>query len=163
MTYSIIILFLLLLPLSVLPVVKRIRRRRHANMLNKFNDLLIDHNLHLSGQECFCNRIFGIDGVGRKLLLLWRKKKRFQHTVIHLDEVKHCSLKKCYYEKMPETAGNLKSLQLVFTFKKNKSPVEIAFFKEREPAAGSLSDLESRAHQWEKVLTKMQTPFRQTA
>lgn len=133
-------------------------------LLHHFSESGTKNNLVFSSQEVLPDCILGLDGVHRKLLLVNRTgEDEFVINLIHLDEVKSCSVKK-HYAAIP--AGTLKSKRLEqlletvvlhFELVNNKPPTEIAFYKHPDHHIYQLKELEQKAKDWATLLSKMLT------
>jgi hypothetical protein len=111
-----------------------------------------------SSQEIVNNRVIGLDGTNRKVLILTQiDTASFDHYVVNLDEVKDCTVKKHYgnirYGGSKETY--LESVSLHFNFHNKKEPIDMPFYEHIENNIYHAEDFEQRAGHWKEVLTKM--------
>lgn len=138
------------------------KRETMNELLHHFSEAGTKNNLTFSSQEFLPDRILGLDGIHRKLLIVNRKNtNELVADVINLDEVKSCRVKK-YYTAIP--AGSLKSKRLeqllesvvlYFELDNNKPPIEIAFYRQLDHHVYQLKELEQKAKDWETILSKM--------
>jgi hypothetical protein len=120
------------------------------------------NNLSFSSQEVLGNKILGLDGIKRKLLLFEEKDGRKLHYTINLEEVESCTLKKNYNRI---NAGDLKRkrieefiniISLQFDFKnKSRNPVTLSFYDSDKNSVDELMPLEIKAKRWQAVLSKL--------
>ncbi|HJW17569.1 MAG TPA: hypothetical protein VJ499_10635, partial [Flavisolibacter sp.] len=113
-----------------------------------------------SSQEVSNSRIIGIDGITRKLLVVEYREEKITDTLIELEEVKKCTLKKNYNQVAVSHGGNkpesfLQSITLEFLFWKNRAPFEISFYDNITNHIYEMSELELKARDWEKMITKL--------
>ena len=138
--------------------------------LTRFSELGSLNNLTFSSQEIFQNSAIGLDGVHRRLLILsGRNETTASNKLLHLTEVKSCSVKKQYgtinagfkYNKLER---HLEKLSLCFEFKDNRDPVEVNFFDHITGDVYQLKDMEKKAKHWEAILSKMlKSPLKEAA
>lgn len=161
----IIIIYLLVI---VIHNQKRIRMNRR---LYRFSQLVSKKNLNFSGQQIFPDRIMGLDGVNRKLLILHETAEgRVRDMVIDLNEVKSCSLRKYYGtinagELRGQTLDQyLKKIVLHFEFKDGREAAEVLFYSHDEGGLHHAAQSEQKARDWEAVLSKMlRAPLKRSA
>lgn len=120
------------------------------------------NDLNFSSQERVGNKIIGLDGIKRKLLLLEEKNGKEFHYTIDLEETESCTLKKTYHAIK---AGDLKtkrmedfihSVALQFVFKnKQHYPVTLGFYESGSNDPSELNELEGRAKRWQTILSKI--------
>ena len=76
---------------------KHQKQKRMRQVLQQFSLLGSEYDLSFSSQEVLANCVIGLDGINRKLLVMIRvRMHRCHKAIIHLNEVKKCSLKKVY-------------------------------------------------------------------
>ena len=141
---------------------KKQKRKRMNLLLNHFSRLGSNNDLTFSSQELLEDCVLGLDGVHRKLLVLTGiDEGAFSNSVIDLDEVKNCSVKKIYRNIKVRDLENkkledfLQHMSLHFEFSNEKEPVEIPFYKYTNGGAYPLRELEQKAKHWETILSKM--------
>jgi hypothetical protein len=139
------------------------KNRKHMNQfLTRFTELGSLNNLTFSSQEILQDVAIGLDGVHRKLLILrGSNKSTASAQLLHLSELKSCSVKKQYGPihavdlKKNKLEQYLQKLSLCFERKDNKEPVEIDFFHHNTSSAYSPEKLEKKAKNWEAIFSKI--------
>lgn len=131
-------------------------------LYNRLSELGIEKNLRFSSQELLQNGVIALDGVQRKLLVIsGSAKENYDETLIDLNELKSCSLKKEYGGIK---AGELKKTKLVqllnkvslhFEFRDNKEPIEVSFYDHSDNYSSQASEMELKAKHWGIILYKM--------
>jgi len=131
-------------------------------LLKRFRATGEKNNLSFSSQELLTDSILGLDGVGRKILILNKNQNgELEDVVINLDEIKNCSVRKIYGSirvgelKKRKLNEYLDRIVLHFEFANNKPPVEICFYKHVDHSIYNLSELEQKARHWELIINKM--------
>jgi hypothetical protein len=150
-------------------ICKHQKQKRMRQVLQQFSLLGSEHNLSFSSQEVLANCVIGLDGINRKLLVMIRvRMHRCHKAIIHLNEVKKCSLKKVYGSiytgdlKFGNLEQHLKKMVLQFEFLNNKPPVEIPFYNQAYNGVHQLPEIEKKARRWEAMLSRMlKTPTSQ--
>ncbi|OJW58419.1 MAG: hypothetical protein BGO55_24305 [Sphingobacteriales bacterium 50-39] len=130
-------------------------------MLSFFKTAGIAHNLSFTGQEILRDKVIGLDGPKRRLLIVEENPDEYATRVIYLDEVSACKMKKTYaainsheYRKnRPEEY--LKSIALEFEFERGKIPAMVNFYKNSINSIYEIPELEARARHWATTLSKM--------
>ena len=134
-------------------------------LLKQFSKIGSDHQLSFSSQELLHNSVLGLDGVHRKILVVTRENENYHPSVIDLDQVKNCTVKKTYGKI---NAGDLKKhgleqhierIALHFDFINNTSS-EVGFYRSLEGPAHEAPAMERKAKHWEAILSKMLKPQR---
>jgi hypothetical protein len=136
------------------------KRQATNDLLKFFSQAGTENKLSFSGQEVLTNGVLGLDGIQRQVLFVARENTGYSTTIIDMNEVKNCSVKKVY--GAIETNG-LKNNQpehylerIVLNFDIEERPsVEIAFFRHFENHIYETLELEQKAKHWESVLSKM--------
>ena len=91
-------------------------------------------NLSFSSHELLDEKIFGFDGIKRKILVVEEKNGSSFSYIIELDKVKSISVKTVYDSIRPNDLTNkrleefLKSMHLQFEFKDGSDMVALPFF-----------------------------------
>jgi len=130
-------------------------------MLSFFKVAGTAHNLSFTGQEILRDKVIGLDGPKRKLLIVEENTEEYDTRIIYLDEVVACKVKKVYaainsheYKKnRPEEY--LKSIALEFEFNTGGVPVMVLFYKNSVNSIYEIPELEARARHWATTLSKM--------
>lgn len=154
LSISIIILFLIIMHNKHLKV-------RNNSMLSFFRTAGTAHNLSFTGQEILRDKVIGLDGPKRKLLIVEEMDEEYDTRIIYLDEVGACKVKKVYaaissheYRKnKPEEY--LKSIALEFEFNTDDAPAMVLFYKNSINSIYEIPELEARTRHWATTLSKM--------
>lgn len=122
------------------------------------------NDLSFSSQEMIGNKIIGLDGIKRKLLLMDDVNGRTLLQTIDLGEIESCTLKKIY-NGIP--AGELKkkgieefinSIVLQFDFKNGiRKPITLSFYDKAVNGPSEIKELETKAKGWQAILSKLLT------
>ena len=123
-------------------------KRKLVQSLDRFSKLGSAHNLSFTSQEVLTDKIIGLDGLNRKLLVVEEKDKEFHSYIIDLGKVKTCSVKKSM-----NNYSNHVSLE--FYFKENEKPVSLCFYSSIVSSVYEAEALESKAKDWESMLSKL--------
>src|SRR5262245_47696349 len=96
-----IIAFIIVLVVIIIPSIIIIMNNYHSkksteNMLVFFSRLGATYNLSFTGQEILRDKIIGLDGLRRKLLVVEQQDKKYNSQIIDLYEVETCKMKKIY-------------------------------------------------------------------
>ena len=119
------------------------------------------NNLTFCSQEILQNKVIGIDGIHRKIMILERIKNSYNYSIICLDEVQHCEL---ITSAGILNAGNLRqfdikknqaAIELQFEFKNNAQPASIKFYDSLSNSKKELALLKAKAEYWSVMLSKM--------
>jgi hypothetical protein len=136
-------------------------KARKSSIVSFFKNAGTDHNLSFTGQEILRDKVIGLDGPRRKLLIAEEIGEEYDTRVIDLDEVSACKVKKVYaainsheYRKnRPEEY--LKSIALEFEFRTGGAPAMALFYKNTLNSIYEVPELETRAKHWAATLSKM--------
>ena len=138
------------------------QKRKTMNQISlRFSRTGSENNLSFSSQEILKDCVFGLDGLNRKILLIRRSNEQYTTTVINLDEIRACSVKKLFG---PINVGDLKNKKLEqhlqkivlhFEFKDSKLPIDVPFFDHIENSIYQLSEMDRKARYWQTMLSKM--------
>ena len=131
-------------------------------LIDHFSRLGSKHSLAFSSQEILKDGIMGLDGIKRKLLVLSGiKKGTFKESIIDLNEVISCSVKK-YYGRIKANGLKKKKLEqylermvLHFGFRSEKGTAHIQFYNKTDNDLNELPELEQKAGKWREMLSKM--------
>lgn len=139
---------------------KQHQKKKTTKLLSTCNHIALEHNLNFSSQEVSTSRVIGVDGISRKLLLVEYKGEELVHTLIHLEDVKKCLVKKNFNQLSITTGGSkgesyLQSITVELSFWKNRDSFEISFYDNISNHIYEISELEYKARDWEKMLTKL--------
>jgi len=135
----------------------------------KFSELGTANNLAFSSQELLHNRIIGLDGIKRTLLIFDYRTKKGNCLLINLEDVESCKVKEIYQPMSNNNAGNrmtetyLEKIVLEFARKHSES-VELPFYEFNKNHIMKTRALGKKAKHWETILSKMiNRDFKKTA
>ncbi len=120
-------------------------RRKKENLCFHLSREGAANNLIFCSQEILQNKVIGIDGIHRKIMILEKIRNRYDCSVICLDEVQTCEL----VEK------NFRAIGLQFEFKKHSQPASIIFYDSLINSKRELELLKAKAEYWSVMLSKM--------
>lgn len=158
MTALIILIISIGLPYIFIRISKRKNRKQKEVIFHRFSQEGIKQGLSFSSQEILENKILGLDGLKRTLLIF--NVESTGHTSIALDEVTNCTVEKNHIivpvgnSKNPETEKHLSTIDLKFTFK-NAEPIPVTFYEYGVNNIYELEELTATAKKWEAILSKM--------
>jgi len=139
---------------------KRQTKKKREQLLHRFSQLGTEYNLSYASQEVLKERVIGLDGVNRKLLVLEETNGQQSYYIIDLEEVKNCTVNKIY--SSGQGSGNQKSMDnplfiiaLQFDFKDKRPPVQLPFYDHLTNHVFETAELEEKAKDWEAILSKM--------
>jgi hypothetical protein len=138
---------------------KRAKKRNRA-LLQAFNQAGAGLQLSFSSQEFLKDKIIGLDGVHRKLLVFDTRQTQ-PAECISLGEVKACVLKKDYVRINHGNGNNtdfeqvLQSIALQFSFKKREAVFLLPFYESSVHSIYERAELEEKAGYWETLLSKL--------
>ena len=119
------------------------------------------NDLTFCSQEILQNKVIGIDGIHRKIMILERIKSSYNCSIICLDEVQHCEL---VANTGILNVGNLRqfdieknqaAIELQFEFKNQAQPASIKFYDSLLNSKKELVLLKAKAEYWSVMLSKM--------
>ena len=138
------------------------KRKKMDKLFERFRASAVENKISFSSQELLTDSILGLDGVGRKILILNKDQNgELEDVVINLDEIKNCSVRKVYGSirvgelKKRKLNEYLDKIVLHFEFANSKPPVEVCFYKHVDHSIYHLAELEQKARHWELVINKM--------
>jgi len=136
-------------------------KKREEQLLIVFNRLGSLYYLSFTSQEIFHNKIIGLDGLRRKILIIEDCNHRYDFRFIDLCEVKACKLKKIYGSVNGSDSPKnrlekyLEAITLQFDFKRENPPVALEFYPNITNNIFNITELERKAKQWEVLVSKM--------
>jgi hypothetical protein len=139
------------------------QKRKREKLLHRFSQIGIENNMSFTSQEILQDGIIGLDGLNKKLLILESSEDDFNWTIINLEEVKACNVKKLYQVtnrgtlKKQVMEEHLEKLVLQFELKDKNEKIEIPFFSFGKNHIYQLAELEQKAKYWETSLSKLFT------
>lgn len=137
------------------------RKNLKENLLRHLSKEGSANNLVFCSQEILHDKVMGIDGIHRKVMILERIDNNYKSSVISLDEMQSCELKKVY---MSSNGGSIERLQIVkrlskielqFGFKNNGQPASITFYDQVVNSKRESVLLKAKAEYWSVMLSKM--------
>ena len=163
----IIVASVILVCLLLAGVHNKQKRKAMNELLNYFRQAGTENNFSFSSEEVLHNSVLGLDGVHRKLLLVIRDGSLFKSSVIDVNNIQSCTVKKHYGTIQ---AGDLKKHKLEQYLERivlhvepaGHPPVEIVFFSYADNHLFEIPELEQKARHWETFLAKMQKPLKKT-
>src|SRR5215218_2062108 len=127
------------------------KRKAMNQIAYRFSNIGSENNLSFSSQEILKDCVFGLDGLHRKILIIRRSNDQYNTTVISLDELKGCSVKKIFGSidvgdlKNKKLEQHLQEIVLQFEFDNTKLPIEVSFFDHTENSIYQLQEMEQKA------------------
>ena len=120
------------------------------------------NNLIFCSQEILQNKVIGIDGIQRKIMILEKIKNKYNCSVISLDEVQNCELitscRALYEDNFNKfEVENLHAIELRFQFKNQAQPASIIFYESLINSQRELVLLKAKAEYWCVMLSKLLT------
>ncbi|HWH62215.1 MAG TPA: hypothetical protein VNS50_03040 [Ginsengibacter sp.] len=118
-------------------------------------------NLSFSSHEILNKKIFGVDGIKRKILVVEENNGSNSSYIIELDKVKSISMKTVYDSIKPDELRKrrleefLKTIHLQFEFKDGRDAVALSFFESKKNNIDDLPLLERKIKNWEMIFSKM--------
>ncbi|HEY6975563.1 MAG TPA: hypothetical protein VH396_04700 [Chitinophagaceae bacterium] len=141
-------------------------KKREEQMLIVFSRLGSLYYLSFTGQEILRDKILGLDGPRRKILIIQDHDHRYEFKLIDLCEVTDCKLKKTYGAmnggelNKNELGKYLNKIALEFYLKNESQPIALEFYNGVTDSLYEMAELENRAKRWEAMLSKM-LPYQQ--
>jgi hypothetical protein len=161
---SLIILAILitgLLYFGYTPFVLASSRRKKLKLLRHLSNEGAANNLIFCSQEIFQDRVIGIDGIHRKIMLVEKNNRDFYSSIISLDDVNDCQLvTKCKSEKeesRKEKGGEIETatVEIRFEFNNHSKPAFIKFGDGLIYSRKELEFLRAKAQFWCIMFSKM--------
>ena len=118
-------------------------------------------SMSFSSHEVLGNKIMGLDGINKKLLVLEQTDGQSQSYIIDLDEAKAISVRKIYSSikagelKKRRIEAFLKTIQLQFEFGNGKEDIVLPFYESKIDSIYDLPGLERKIKNWQMILSKM--------
>ncbi len=75
-----------------LPFISIYAKRKKEKLFRQLSKEGATNELTFCSQEILDNKVIGIDGIHRKILILEQNRKTYTTSIISLDEVLHCQL-----------------------------------------------------------------------
>ncbi|MEP7376838.1 MAG: hypothetical protein ABI675_25795 [Chitinophagaceae bacterium] len=118
-------------------------------------------SMSFSSHEVLGDKIMGLDGINKKLLVLEQTGGQSRSYIIDLDETKAISVKKIYSSikagelKKRRIEAFLKTIQLQFEFGNGKEDIVLPFYESKIDSVYDLPGLERKIKNWQMILSKM--------
>ena len=128
------------------------------SLLSKLGSMF---NLSFSSHELLDEKIFGVDGIKRKVLVVEEKNGSNSSYIIELDKVKSISMKTVYDSIKPEELRKkrleefLKTIHLQFEFIDGRDAVALPFFENKKNNIEDLPVIERKTKNWKMIFSKM--------
>ena len=138
-------------------------KKKKQKLLFCLNKIGSQHGLSFTSQEELLNKVIGLDGLQRKLLIVEENNDRYDWNIIDLEEVENCSVKKVYDSidagglKRKWVEEYLRTVVLQFNFKNDKPSFDLIFYENTVNNIYEMSELENKARKWQEMLSKMIT------
>lgn len=149
---------------ALLPFVAPSSKKRIESLLRKLSKAGDANHLTFCSQEILSNKVIGIDGIHRKIMILERVKGGYQSSIISLDEVHDCQL---VTNSGSITRGSLKKIvednaavtvTLQFEFNNHMQPASIIFTSGINNSRKEFEFLRAKAQYWCAMFSKMLIP-----
>ena len=92
LTIAFILFAIGLLFFGSLPFISNRDKRKTERLFRQLSNEGAKNGLTFCSQEMLENKVIGIDGIHRKILVLEQNKNKYNTSIISLDEVHHCQL-----------------------------------------------------------------------
>lgn len=145
---------------SVSALVRNSRKTREKLFL-RLSEEGTTNKLVFCSQEILQNKVIGIDGIHRKIMILEKVKNKFSTSIISLDEVRNCelvtscgSLNEENFRKL-EAAKKSFSIELHFKFINSAHSRSIIFYDSLLNSKKELVLLKAKAEYWSIMFSKM--------
>jgi hypothetical protein len=138
-------------------------KKKKENLFLKLSREGSANNLVFCSQEILQNKVIGIDGIHRKIMILERSRKDYNCSVIALDEVQNCELVSSCGALNSENLKNLEiekkphAIELQFAFKDQAQRASIIFYDSLINSKRELVLLKAKAEFWKVMLSKLLT------
>ena len=119
------------------------------------------NNLVFCSQEMLSNKVMGVDGIHRKLMILEKVGRKYQSGIISLDAMQSCDLKKSYGSKVNENAGDvqieraLSKIELQLGARNDGRPASITFYDHLLNSRREVVLMKAKAEYWSVMFSKM--------
>lgn len=127
----------------------------------QLSELGSKYNLSFSSHEVMSDRIVGLDGINRKLLIAEQNNVRGNHTVIDLQEISSISVKDIYKSiragalQKSSIKHFLDSISIKFDYRDQIPPYILPVYESQKNDFKDLYRLEKKAMVWQSILSKM--------
>lgn len=160
-TIASIIFVAVLLFISYLRFISIITKKKKEKLFLRLSKDGDSNGLTFCSQELLENKLIGIDGIHRKIMIVERIKNHYESSIISLEEVHHCELITNEDEiadmNFKTFSEQIKSvvLELRFEFNNHHETVSIIFAKGLNTSRKEIELLRSKAEYWSLMFSKM--------
>jgi hypothetical protein len=118
-------------------------------------------NLSFSSHEILGNKIIGLDGIKRKILVAEKNNESGRPYIIELAKVTAITVKKIYNSikagalKTRRIEEFLESILLQFEYANEKDAIVLPFYERKLNEIQDLRGLEKKARNWQMILSKI--------
>lgn len=159
-TISFILFIIGLLFFGSLPFISNYDKRKKVKLFRQLSKEGVMNGLTFCSQEILEDKVIGVDGIHRKILILEQKKKAYTTSIISLDEVHHCQL--VTNEDLSDPANTsfgqqikAGALELRFEFNTSHQAASILFTNGLTNSKRELALLKAKAEYWSVMFSKM--------
>ena len=161
-TIAFILFAAVLLFWGSLPLLTAYAKKKKEDLVRKLCREGAAHNLIFCSQEILENKVIGIDGIHRKIMVLEKTKKIYRCSTISLDEVHDCRLvtqsnimTMDYNKTVRVNARPATTLALQFEFNNQTQPTSIVFSNSSISHGREFDFLKAKAEYWCTMFSKM--------
>jgi hypothetical protein len=157
---AIIIGSIILFCLLFIYINKKNERKQKKEFLNLYYEVASKYDLSFSSQEVLRNKIIGLDGLKRTLLIFQFVPVK-SVICINIAEIKNCTVEREYEnvnigtEKKSKIEKHLTSISIQFDLINSSEPVSTSFYDFGFNSVYEMAELEAKANQWVCMLSKM--------
>jgi hypothetical protein len=159
MTLATSLLFFLSLASVFYVASKVVRLWLRYRLRRAFAEAALAAGLNIVEESSFPNRMIGLDVANQKLLYIIRHEGYIQTTVIHLENVTGCRLRKLYLKAPYRNKSNQLRLmvdRIVLEIERSQGPVaELMLYQLRTDGQRQCSAAESLSGKWEKRIQEI--------
>ena len=136
-------------------------RKKTVKLLRHLSKEGAANNLVFCSQEIFENRVIGIDGIHRKIMLIEKNDHDIHSSIISLDDVNDCQLITNHDSKKEQARQNvggeidLPTVEIRFDFNNHSKPAFIKFGDGLIDSRKELDFLMAKAEYWCIMFSKM--------
>lgn len=148
----------------LLPFLSSNSRRKKENLFRNLSRQGAANNLSFCSQDIFQDKVIGVDGIHRKIMILEKKSDGYYASIISLDEVHDCQLvtsrgliNNANFKKFG-SANHSATLELQFDFNNHAQPASIIFSNGIINSRREFAFLKAKAEFWCTMFTKMLNP-----
>lgn len=155
------ILIILLTTIFIIIIIMKMQNRflnkKFSRLFFQSSKMASQNNLSFSSQLVLQDRILGVDGIHRKLMVV---NGNYDYIIIDLDMVKLCTVHK-EYQTIDAGALNKKTLDqylrtISIQFRLfNGEMIDLPFYEKGSSPIFLVRECEARARDWEAMLNKL--------